>query len=142
MNITKMAAAIAVGASMILASSCANKQEKEMGPEETVLAFIEALTQGNSTQIGTLCDTLSMKEYLNAFSNELEKLQKDNSTVAAIALKLVSESDISVEVVIKDGDRRKVIYTISSPEGGCKKKIAVVKKEEGAWKVEKITDSL
>lgn len=144
MNIRRMTAVIAVGAGMIWATSCGSGKEeaKALGPGETVEAFINALTEGDTAGISALCDTVSMKEYIDAISSELEKLQKENSTVAAIAIKMMSESGISIEDIIKEGDRRKVIYTISSPEGDCKNKTAVVKKEDGAWKVEKITDRL
>lgn len=142
MNISRLAAAIAISAGMIWVSSCGNEGEKALGPGETVEAFVRALTEGNTTELSPLCDTTSMKEYIEAFTGELERLQKDNSTIAAIAVKMISESEISIEEIIKEGDKRKVIYKISGPDGSCRCKTAIVKKEEGAWKVERITDRL
>ena len=68
-------------------------------------------------------------------------VRKDSGAVA-IASAVLAEADFRTEDVVKDGDRRKVTYTIETGDGQNKRKTATVKKEEGVWKVEEITDSL
>ena len=46
----------------------------------------------------------------------------------------------TVDDIVRDGENRHVHYTICAGEGMSKKKTATVKKIEGVWKVEEITD--
>lgn len=114
--------------------------EAGTGPGDTVEAFIKALVAGDAETAKTYCDTLSMKEYIEALTEEYEKLYRKDSCVALAAARMMSETEVSIESVVKDGDRRKVLYTISAVNGDSKDKTAIVRKEEGAWKVERITD--
>ena len=45
-----------------------------------------------------------------------------------------------MEEVKKEGDKRIVLYTLEA-DGHSKTRKAIVKKEEGAWRVERITDA-
>ncbi|MBQ3607400.1 MAG: DUF4878 domain-containing protein [Bacteroidales bacterium] len=138
---------IAVGAlavAVLLAAGCGGKKEKTdaMGPEETVEAFVRAVTGGEFCEAMSLCDTLTMKKYIRDYAQAWDMLVRKDSGAVAIAAAVLAEADFRTEDVVKDGDRRKVTYTLDAGEGKNKKKTATVRKEEGVWIVEEITDSL
>lgn len=111
-----------------------------MKPEEVTETFCRAVAAGDMKAARTLCDTISMKEYMDACRVTWEEAIKQDSTAAAIAKGLLDEMEFRTDDVSKDGNIRIVAYTISSPEGQSKSKEACLRKEEGAWIVEKITD--
>ena len=130
---------------IILAAGCGGKQEKKavpMGPEDTVEMFCRALAGGDFETAMSLCDTLTMKGYIDRYADVWDLLTRQDSGATAIAAASLAEADFTVDGITRDGDRRTVTYTIAAGEGMDKKKIATVRKEEGEWKVEKITDSL
>lgn len=138
---------IAVGAlavAVLLAAGCGGKKEKTdvMGPEETVEAFVRAVAGGEFCEAMSLCDTLTMKKYIDDYAQAWDMLVRKDSGAVAIAAAVLAEADFRTEDVVKDGDRRKVTYTLDAGEGKNKKKTATVRKEEGVWIVEEITDSL
>ena len=110
----------------------------EMGPAEVVEAFNKAITAGDFDQAGQLCDTLSMSDYLESYREAWITLQKEDSTALSIAGHILNNAVIEVEEVRKDGDSRIVIYSLAA-DGHNKSKKALVKKEEGAWRVKRIT---
>ena len=132
--------AVAVVAAM-MAAGCGQRSESvEMGPGETVEAFCKALAGGDSETAMELCDTAAMNGYIRNFVEALDMQMQADSCVAMIAAGMVSQAEISVDEVVKDGDRRIVHYTVRVSEDMTKTKSAKVRKEEGAWKVEAITD--
>ena len=65
---------------------------------------------------------------------------KQDSTAAAIAKGIMDAMEFRTDDVSKDGNISIVSYTIRTPEGQSKSKEARLRKEEGAWIVERITD--
>ena len=120
--------------------SCKGGGSIEMGPAEVVEAFNKAITAGDFEQAGQLCDTLSMSDYLESYKEAWVCLQKEDSAALSIAGDILSRAVIEVKEVRKDGDSRVVIYSLEA-DGNNKSKKAVVKKEEGAWRVKRITDA-
>ena len=120
--------------------SCKNSTSVEMGPTETVEAFNRAITAGDFTQAKQLCDTVSMKDYLDSYHEAWDVLQAEDSSVLAIAASILEKAVIEVEEVRKEGEKRIVLYTLEA-DGHSKTRKAIVKKEEGAWRVERITDA-
>jgi hypothetical protein len=53
----------------------------------------------------------------------------------------MADFEFAVEDIAKNDDSRLVTYTVTAG-GKTKTKTATVKKDEGVWKVEEITDSL
>lgn len=138
---------IAVGAlavAVLLTAGCGGKKEKKdvMGPEETVEAFVRAVAGGEFSEAMSFCDTLTMKKYISDYAQAWDVLVRKDSGAVAIAAAVLAEADFRTEDVVKDGDQRKVTYTLDAGEGKNKKKTATVRKEEGVWIVEEITDSL
>jgi hypothetical protein len=128
---------------LIIAVGCGGRQEKkpEMGPAETVEAFIRAVTAGEFDEAMSLCDTLTMKEYVDRYAGAWDMLAKKDSSATAIAAGVMADIEFSVEDIVKDDDSRLVTYTVTA-SGQTKRKTATVKKDEGVWKVEEITDRL
>lgn len=119
---------------------CKNSTSVEMGPTETVEAFNRAITAGDFTQAKLLCDTVSMKDYLDSYHEAWDVLQAEDSSALSIAASILEKAVIEVEEVKKEGDKRIVLYTLEA-DGHSKTRKATVKKEEGAWRVERITDA-
>ena len=132
--------AVAVVAAMVAAGCGQRSESVEMGPGETVEAFCKALAGGDLETARGFCDTVAMNGYIRNFVEALDMQMQADSCVAMIAAGMVSQAEISVDEVVKDGDRRIVHYTVRVSEDMTKTKSAKVRKEEGAWKVEAITD--
>lgn len=144
-NILKYAfiGGVAIGAivAVILLARGGKEESVETGPTQTVEAFCKALTSGRFDEARELCDTVTMDGYIDAFRQEYEAAVRKDSSVAAIAAGMLSQAEITVEDIVKEGsDRKSVFYTVSAGEGMTKEKVAAVVKEEGTWKVAEITD--
>ena len=118
---------------------CKGERSVELGPAETVEAFCKAVAAGEWEEAETLCCAESMTEYIDGIKQAWGRLEKEDSGAAAIAQSLFAEASISVDGVKKEDDRRVVTYTLEI-EGLSKKCKATLRKEEGAWRVEKIQD--
>lgn len=128
---------------MLALTACGNgKADKvtEMGPEQTLEAFCRAVASGEFDKATVLCDTTAMKEYIEAYAQAWEMQAKADSSATAIAGAVLSDAEITIEDVIREGERRHIIYIMDAGNGLRKDKKATVKKEEGVWKVEQITD--
>lgn len=123
----------------MMAAGCGEQKKVEMGPEETVEAFCRAVAGGDFETAMSLCDSLSMKEYVDGYVRTLDMLKQRDSSAAAIASAVVAEAEFIFEDTVKEGDSRHIFYRMSL-DSREKKKLAILKKEEGAWKVETIID--
>ena len=112
-----------------------------MGPEETVEAFCKAVTMGEWDKAEVLCDTDSMNDYLESYKEAWETLLKEDGVVMEIAREIISGTVTTVQGVRKEDDRRVVSYTLTA-DGNSKTRQATLRKEEGAWIVERIADAL
>jgi len=124
----------------LVGNGCRSGQSVEMGPSEVVEAFNRAITAGDFTQAAALCDTVAMKDYLESYKEAWEVLQAEDSTVLSIASSILEKAVIEVTEVRKEADKRIVLYSLEA-DGHSKTRKAVVKKEEGEWRVERITDA-
>ncbi len=130
-------------AAAVIICSCnqAGKQEKALGPEETVEAFCKAVACGDFSTARELCDTVSMAPYIEACQEKWDNMARMDSALVDIAAALLSSAQIEINETVKDGECRKVFYTIDATMGMKKEKVATVKKEEGAWRVGMISDA-
>lgn len=132
--------AVLIVAAVFLAGRCGREDKKqEMGPAQVVEQFCRAVAAGNFEEAGKLCMMDSMKDYINAYSALLNGISEKNGSAAAVAAGMLSEMEISISDVAKEGDRRLVFYYMSF-EGLKKEKLATLVKEDGEWKVAAITD--
>ena len=132
---------IIVAVLVILTGCKGAAKEKVMGPEQPVEAFCRAVTAGEWAEAEALCDTLSMREYLDSYKEAWETLHKEDSCAMAIAKGILAGTVMSVDDIRKEDDRRIISYTLTA-DGNRKARKAVVSKEEGAWRVERISDVL
>lgn len=125
------------------AAGCGNggTEKAEMEPEDVVEAFSRAVASGDFETAHSLCDTVSMKSYLDDYIQAWEALQKQDSSALAIASSILSGASFNIEKVEKDGEDRNVHYTLEA-DGNVKERKARVRKEEGEWKVLEITDAI
>lgn len=130
-------------AAAVIICSCnqAGKQEKALGPEETVEAFCKAMACGDFTAARELCDTVSMESYIGACQERWDNMARMDSALVDIAAALLSTAQIEIKETVRDGECRKVFYTIDATMGMKKEKVATVKKEKGAWRVGTISDA-
>lgn len=116
-------------------------KKTEMGPEAVVEAFTRHIAAGDFEQAIRLCDTTSMQTYIDQCITAWEDFEKKDSSVLAIASSLLANAEFKVEKIEKTDGGREVYYSIEA-EGISKRKKAVLRKEEGEWRVEKITDAI
>lgn len=127
----------------VMTAGCGGRQtekETEMGPEEVLSSFCRAIAGGEFDSAAQLCDTLTMKEYISSYSQAWDMLKKENGDGVSVAGGILASAEISIEEISKDANKRIIDYTIKAGDNLVKKKKATVKKEEGEWKVEEITD--
>lgn len=127
-------------AAAVVILTCGKGKSDSMGPEETVEAFCKAVTAGEWDEAEALCDTLAMKEYLDSHKEAWEELRKEDENILKIAEALLADTVMTIEDVKKEDDRRVISYTLTA-DGNSKTKKATLKKEEGEWRVEGITDA-
>lgn len=132
--------AIGTAAALLISGNGKTEGSGPIRPEEVTEAFCRAIASGDMKTACTLCDIISMKEYMDACRSTWEEAMKQDSTAAAIAKGIMDAMEFRTDDVSKDGNIRIVTYTIRTPEGQCKSKEARLRKEEGAWIVERITD--
>lgn len=125
-----------------LLMSCGGNNAKElkaMGPEEVAVAFCRSVAGGEFEKAMELCDTTAMKGYIDGQAAQWNRISEQDSSTFAIAAKMLSETEILVDDVIKEGDERHVFCSIRFEEN-TKGKVLIVKKEEGEWRVKAIAD--
>ena len=99
-------------------------------------AFHKALYSGEFEQAKNLCDTLTMGEYIDAFRTVWEQ---NGTSVAEIVSDIMSETQLKVTDTKKSEEGRTIFYELTF-DGKSKTKTASMKREEGEWKIAKITD--
>lgn len=124
-------------------ASCEGSKTKSeaMGPEGVVEAFTKAITAGDFEQACGFCDESLMGDYLENFMNTWMVLHKKDSSVLLTASSILSEAAIRIDKVAKENEGRTVYYRIEA-EGQVRNKKAELKKEEGEWKIQAITDGI
>lgn len=123
-----------------IVKTCGGKDRQDQtGPEGIVETFYRSLCAGDFDKARSLCDTLEMEDYLGGFQDAWES---EDSTVRAIASDILSEMTVNITDTERDGQTRTVFYELSGPGGSDKEKAATLSKEEGEWKIKKITDRI
>ncbi|MGN1215588.1 MAG: hypothetical protein ACI4TJ_05000 [Candidatus Cryptobacteroides sp.] len=124
-------------------ASCGQRRggsEVENTPEAVVEAFNRAVTAGDFARAWTLVDSLGMKDYLDSYQEAWDTLMEQDSTALAIAERLLSGAVIEFRRTEKDGPQRHVYYRLEA-DGRSKERLAVVRKEEGEWKIVSVTNA-
>lgn len=121
----------------VFLAGCFQGREIELGPGKTLEMFYRDLCAGDFDGASGLCDSLSMSGYIDGFRTAWEK---NDSTVREIASDILSEMTVRVTDAEKNGQSRTIFYELTATDGCSKEKAATLRKEEGAWKIERITD--
>ena len=119
---------------MILAG-CFGGKSTEPGPGEVVQEYYKAICSGDFGKAASLCDTICMTGHIEEVRNVWE--QQDSTNTAIIA-DILSETEVEITDIQKDGDNRNVFYKLANPSYEGKEEIAVVGNEEGEWKIKSI----
>lgn len=130
--------AVVLGLSCLI--GCRDEKSVEMGPVETVEVFCKAVAAGEWSKAETLCDTLSMGEYIEAYKEAWKQFKKEDAQAMEIAKSILSNTTVTVKDSHKAEDKRIVTFTLEA-DGQSKTKKATVAKVEGAWRVERITET-
>ena len=128
---------IIILAAIILTIGCAQEKEAQLGPEDTLKTFYTNLCQGEFEGAASLCDTLNMKEYITSVQ---QIWAKNSDSVKTILPAIMSETETEITEVVKNGQDRTIFYKLKATDGQNKEKIAILRKEEGAWRITAITD--
>lgn len=119
---------------MILAG-CFGGKSTEPGPGEVVQEYYKAICSGDFGKAASLCDTICMTGHIEEVRNVWEQ---QDSTITAIIADILSETEVEITDIQKDGDNRNVFYKLANPSYEGKEEIAVVGNEEGEWKIKSI----
>ena len=122
---------------VVAACGCAQNKSSELGPEDALKAFYRSMCSGDFRGAEILCDTVSMGAYIDAFRT---KWAMSEENIVAKTAEILSETSVDVTDVERNGQNRTIFYKLISADGRSKEKIATLRKEEGAWKIEQITD--
>lgn len=119
---------------------CRNADErKEMGPGEVAECFCRAVAGGEFEKAMELCDAEAMKTYIDGQSEAWNRLAEQDSCAFSIASQMLSEVEVTIDDIVKEGDMRHVFCSIGF-NGETKGKLIILKKEEGEWKVKETAD--
>lgn len=118
-------------------TGCFQSKESELKPEEALKAFYGTLLAGDFALAESMCDTVSMKGYIDAVRSVWST---GDENVMKIAADILSETSVTVTDIEKNGQDRTIFYELTSESGRKRGKIATLRKEEGEWKIEQITD--
>lgn len=117
-------------------AACSQNNETVLGPEDALEAFHKALYSGEFEQAKALCDTLGMKGYIDSFRTVWER---NDAAVTEIVSDIMSETQMKITDTKKSEEGRTIFYELTF-DGKSKTKAASMKKEEGEWKIARITD--
>lgn len=132
---------LAVVSMIVLLAGCKGSEGKaQAGPEDVLKEFNRAITAGDFTKAYTLCDSTTMSDYIESYREAWETLQKQDSSALAIASSILSGAVIEITASQKEDEGRTLSYTLEA-DGHSKTRKASMIREEGEWKVEKITDA-
>lgn len=118
------------------------KEKKVMGPEEVVETFCKAVLCREYDKASALCDSTIVESYIESYAASMEKAARQDSSAVAIAARMLETAEITIEDVNKIQDKRQISYTIVITDDLKKEKTATLRKEEGEWKIEAITDRI
>lgn len=102
--------------------------------------FYSSLTSGDFDKAADLCDQATMESYLSSYKAEWEELKQADSTAHAEVMEMMKNTEIIVSEITEEEGRCQVTYRIEAL-GSTKIRTAELRKEEGEWLVEKITDA-
>lgn len=126
----------------LMMGGCFSGKEKKDGPEVVVEQFYKAMAAGEWDKACCLCDTVTMKDYLEGYQEAWDSFCQQDSAVLEIASSMLADAAVEVTGIEKAEDGRLVQFTVQTGNIKVERKAIVMKNEEGAWKVTEITEAL
>lgn len=135
-------AALAVLAAFLFLSGggSSSDAEKKLGPEGVVEEFTHAMKTGEFEKAFAMCDTTSMKDYMNAYMQKWNALSQKDSASFVSTMEILSGAELHFAGMEEKDGTCTVDYLLEM-EGIRKGHQARLRKEAGEWKVVEITDS-
>lgn len=124
---------------LFAAVSCFSGKKEEKGPQDVVVEFNKALLSGNLSAAQALCDSSGMCDYLRTYSKALHMVDAEDSSLVDLTSSILSESQVRIISSSRQDKELCVIYVLETLAGNKQKK-AMLGKEEGEWKILKLTD--
>ena len=134
-RITNILLALAIA---VAVNGC-GREKKAEGPEAAVEAFYEAVAAGDWETAGAFCDGDAMESYVEEYRKVREGLQQGDANALDIASSILEGLEVKVDRTEKTDEGRMVYYSLEVGEFSKERK-ALVRKEEGEWRVMEITD--
>lgn len=122
----------------VAASGCGGEKKAE-GPEAAVEAFYEAVAAGDWETAEAFCDGDAMESYVGEYRKVREGLQQGDANALNIASSILEDLEIKVDRTERTDEGRMIYYSLEVGEFSKERK-ALVRKEEGEWRVMEITD--
>lgn len=116
------------------------RRPKEDEPETVLENFCRALGRGDFESAAGLCLGEEMSGYIEAYENALTSLYERDSTTTALAARFMGELSITPMDTKSERGRKIIYFQLEDSFGNIKEKTAVLKREEGEWKIEKLDD--
>ena len=124
---------------LFAAVSCFSGKKEDLGPEAVVVAFNKAILSGDLNAARALCDSAGMCDYLQTCSKALHLVDAEDSSLVNLTSAILSESEVRIVSTSRQDKELCVIYVLETLAGNKQKK-AILGKEEGEWKILKLTD--
>ena len=96
----------------VILTGCFQTQEAALGPDETLNAFYRSICSGDFDNAESLCDTLTMQEYVGDLRKEWTEA---DSSVMTIVPAILSEVTVSITDIVKNGHRLEQADILKSP---------------------------
>ena len=129
--------AAALAAFLCLRGEEAERAQKP-GPEEVLTSFSEAMKTGEFKKAKGMCDTVSMQDYLDAYTRKWEEKSQKDSAAFASTVNVLSETVVEIGNVEETDGVCFIEYNLTL-DGKTRQSKASLKKEGGEWKVAEIT---
>lgn len=134
-----LAAVVALAA--VLFGGKDKAEVRKAGPETVIMEFTEAMKTGDFAKAYSLCDTVSMHGYLDAYMKKWEEKSLKDSAAFASTVRILEETTMETDGVEEKDGVCFIDYTLKL-DGSMRKCRTGLKKEEGEWKVAEITDAI
>jgi hypothetical protein len=134
---------LSLGALLLFSGkSESNTITQEDAPQNTLVEFTQAMKAGDFDKALSLCDTTEMQEYLEDYQQKWQTLSLKDSAAFASTLKILEQTTMTVNKVEKNDEGVCLIDYTLEMKGQTKSGHACLAKEEGEWKVVKITSAI
>lgn len=110
-------------------------------PEDILKEFMSAMKAGDFEKAYELCDTASMKEYLNEYMEIWEVKSLKDSTAFSSTVEILAGISVEIDKFEEKDGECLVHYTLQM-DSNTRKCQAKMKKEEGEWKIAEITNGI